>query len=475
MKPAQRPIKRTLIVGAPAFFVAAAIFTAAPPVSAADVTPAEARAIAKEAYIYGYPLVDNYRVEYAYYIDRDSGQFKAPWNRITNIPSVYTPADTAVQTPNSDTPYSWAGLDLRAEPIVITVPEIEDDRYYSVQFTDAYTFNFAYLGTATTGNKAGIFLVAGPNWKEKAPKEVQQVIRSETEFIVVVWRTQLFNPADIDNVIKVQNGYKVQRLSAFLAAPRPAAAPVVDWITPLTREEQKTSLEFFNIVNFVLGFCPTNPSEVDLMKSFAKIGVGGGLTFDPGKLSPEMKTAIEQGRADAWESFAAGEKELEAGKLTSGDLFGTRKAMKNNYLNRWLGTIGIYGNSKQEAMYPIYWTDSSGQKLEGTNRYTLHFAAGKYPPVNAFWSLTMYDLPQSLLVANPLDRYLINSPMMPELKKDGDGGVTLYIQNESPGKALESNWLPAPKGPFSMYLRMYWPKKAALEGKWKAPPLLMVK
>ena len=148
--------------------------------------------------------------------------------------------------------------------------------------------------------------------------------------------------------------------------------------------------------------------------------------------------------------------------------------MKNNYLYRWLATIGIYGNSKQEAVYPVYRVDSEGQKLDGTNRYTLRFAPGELPPVNAFWSLTMYRLPESLLVANPINRYLINSPMLPELKKDSDGGLTLYIQNESPGKAMEPNWLPAPKGPFAMYMRLYWPKEAASDDTWKAPKLLKV-
>jgi hypothetical protein len=441
---------------------------------AEEVTPAEARAIAKEAYIYGYPLVDSYRVEYSYFVDRQSPEFKAPWNHITNIPNVYTPADTAVQTPNSDTPYSWAGLDLRAEPIVLTMPEIEKGRYYSVQFTDAYTFNFAYLGSRTSGNEAGSYLVAGPSWKGETPEGVKDVIRSETEFIVVIYRTQLFDPADIDNVKKIQAGYKVETLSAFLGTPPPNAAPVVDFIKPLTKEEQKTSLEFFNIVNFVLQFCPTDPTETELMARFARIGVGGGLTFDPSKLSPEIETAIEEGRSDAWAAFAGGVKEVDEGKLTSGDLFGTRQAMKNNYLYRWLATIGIYGNSKQEAIYPVYRVDSEGQKLDGTNRYTLRFAPGELPPVNAFWSLTMYRLPESLLVANPINRYLINSPMLPELKKDSDGGLTLYIQNESPGKAMEPNWLPAPKGPFAMYMRLYWPKEAASDGTWKAPKLLKV-
>ena len=438
---------------------------------AADATPDEARVIAKEAYIYGFPLVDNYRVEYSYFVDRQDPEFKAPWNQITNIPRVFLPADTAVQTPNSDTPYSWLGLDLRAEPIVLTLPPIEKERYYSVQLTDAYTFNFAYLGNRTTGNGGGSYLIAGPNWRGQKPKGVQKVIRSETELIIVVYRTQLFSPSDIDNVKKVQAGYKVQTLSEFLGTAAPNAARVIDFIKPLTVEGQKTSLQFFNVVNFVLQFCPTVPSEKQLRARFAKIGVGAGRTFDPDKLTPEIKTAIEQGKADAWADFAAGVKQMNDGSLTSGDLFGTRQSMKNNYLNRWLGTIGIYGNSKQEAMYPIYRVDADGQNLSGANRYTIRFAPGQLPPVNAFWSLTMYNLPESLLVANPINRYLINSPMLPQLHRDADGGLTLLIQNESPGKDQEANWLPAPKGPFAMYMRLYWPKEAALDGQWTAPKL----
>ncbi|WP_417735937.1 DUF1254 domain-containing protein [Rosistilla oblonga] len=459
----------------PALLSAFAAFAISSSGQAQDVTPEEARAIAKEAYIYGYPLVDSYRIQYAYFVDKDDKSYKAPWNQIKNIPAVYTPADTAIQTPNSDTPYSFVGLDLRAEPIVISVPEIEKSRYYSVQFIDAYTFNFAYVGSRATGNNAGNFLVAGPNWKGDKPAGIKQVIRSETDFDMVVFRTQLFNPADIDNVKRIQAKYKVQPLSAFLGTPTPPAAPAVDWAKPLTQEEEKTSLEFFNVLNFVLGYCPVDPTEVELRKRFIKIGIEGGKSFDPAKLSPELKTAIEQGRADAWEAYAGDAKLLEAGKITPGDCFGTREYLKNNFLYRWLATIGIYGNSKQEAMYPVYQVDSAGHPLNGANRYTLRFAKGELPPVKAFWSLTMYDQPQSLLVANPIDRYLINSPMLPELKKDADGGLTLYIQNDSPGKERESNWLPAPKGPFAMYMRLYWPAEAALDGTWKAPMLNLVK
>jgi hypothetical protein len=222
----------------------------------------------------------------------------------------------------------------------------------------------------------------------------------------------------------------------------------------------------------VLQFCPTHPSEKALMARFARIGVGAGKTFDASKLSPEMKTAIEQGMADAWGAFAGLKKDFEEGKVVSGDVFGTRAYLKNNYLYRMAAAVlGIYGNSKQEAMYPTYYVDAQRQKLDGANRYTLRFPAGQLPPVNAFWSLTMYEEPASLLVANPLDRYLLNSPMLPQFKRDADGGLTLIVQNESPGKDKEANWLPAPKGPFSMIMRLYWPKEAATEGKWKQPPL----
>src|SRR5256714_3886462 len=438
---------------------------------AADITPAEARTIAKEAYIYGFPLVDNYRIQYGYFVDTKNPEFKTTWNKIHNVPRVYTPADTAIQTPNSDTPYSFVGMDLRAEPIVLTVPPIEKERYFSVQLIDAYTFNFDYIGSRTTGNNGGSYLVAGPNWKGETPKGVKKVFRSETEFVFAVYRTQLFNPGDLDNVKKVQAGYKAQTLSAFLGTPAPKAAPVIDFIKPLTPGEEKTSPQFFNILNFVLQFCPTDPSETELMARFARIGVGAGKTMDASKFSPEMKAAVEQGVADAWADFGGLLKEFAAGKVTSGEVFGTREYLKNNYLYRMgAAVLGIYGNSKQEAMYPFYAEDEAKEKLNGANRYTVRFAPDQLPPVNAFWSLTMYERPQSLLVANPINRYLINSPMLPQLKRDADGGITLYIQNESPGKEKETNWLPAPKGPFVMAMRLYWPKEEAVDGKWTAPP-----
>ena len=445
--------------------------------SQSKITPAEARAIAKEAYIYGYPMVDGYRVQYDFFVDLQSPQFKAPLNQICNMSRVFTAADTTIVSPNSDTPYSMLGMDLRTEPMVLTVPAIDKDRYFSVQLIDLYTFNFDYIGSRTTGNDGGSFLIAGPGWKGETPKGVKKVFKAETDLVLAVYRTQLFNPTDIDNVKKVQEGYKVQTLSAFLGQPAPNAAPAIEFMKPLTPETQKTSPEFYNILNFILKFCPTDPSEKELMARFAKIGVGAGLTFDTSNLTPEIKTAIEQGIADAWAEFAEFKKtQVDNGKVASGDMFGTRQYLKNNYLYRMAaGVIGLYGNSKQEAMYPFYGVDSDKQPLEGSNHYTLHFAKGQLPPVNAFWSVTMYEMPKSLLYANQLNRYLINSPMLPQLKLDADGGLTLIIQNESPGKDKESNWLPAPKGSFVMAMRLYWPKEEALEGKWTAPAMHKVK
>lgn len=434
--------------------------------------------ITKEAYIYGYPLVDHYRIQYDYFQDSTSSEFKAPWNHISNIARVYTPKDVAVQTPNSDTPYSFVGLDLRAEPIVLTVPEIEAKRYFMIQFIDAYTFNFDYVGSRTTGNKAAKFMVAGPNWKGETPEGIDKVLNSETQFVTAFYRTQLLNPADIDNVKKIQDQFKAEPLSSFLNTEAPTAVEKIDFIKPLTPEAQRSSLDLFKIMNFAMQYTPANSTETELMERFAKIGVGAGKEFDVEKLTPEVKAAMEKGIQEAWtEDFANLKKKFDSGEITSGDVFGTREYLKNNYLYRMAGAVvGIFGNSKQEAMYPFYGVDSDGNALDGTsNKYTLHFAEGELPPVNAFWSLTMYKMPQSLLVENPINRYLMNSPMIPNFVKDKDGGITLYLQNESPGKAKEANWLPAPKGPFVAVMRLYWPKEAALDGTWKNPPLELVK
>lgn len=440
-----------------------------------SVTPEEARAISKEAYIYGFPLADSYRILYASFINQKDPDFKTPWNRLRNLSRVYTHEDRAVQTPNSDTPYSWLGLDLRAEPFVLTVPKIEKQRYFSIQLIDLYTHNFAYIGSRATGNDGGKYLIAGPNWKGKLPKGIDKVIRAETDIVIAIYRTQLFRPDDMKNVKAIQAQYKAQPLSAFLGQPAPKAASKIEFIKPLTRDELTKSPKIFQQINFVLQFCPVDPSEKTLMARFAKIDIGAGKTFDMSSFSPDIQAAIGQGIADAWADFEKLKKRAATGEVGSGEVFGTRAHLKNNYLYRMAGAVlGIWGNSAQEAIYPTYLVDADGQKLDGSHRYTIRFAKDQLPPVNSFWSLTMYELPASLLVSNPLDRYLLNSPMLPNFVRDADGGITLYIQHESPGKDKEPNWLPAPKGAFSVVMRLYWPKTEALDGSWKLPSLKRV-
>lgn len=440
------------------------------------LTPDEARQIAKEAYTYANPMVDHYRGLYNYFIDTNNSDYKGPWNTVINMARVYTHEDRTIQTANSDTPYSFVALDLRSEPIVLTVPKMEENRYFSIQLIDMYTHNFDFIGTRTVGNNGGSFLIAGPGWDGEKPDGIEKVIKAETELVLAAYRTQLFNPEDLEKVKQIQSEYKLQTLSSFLDLPAPEAATDIQFIEPLTQDEIKASPKVFEQLNYLLQFCPTHPSEIELMKRFAKLGIGAGKEFKWDSFSPEIQNAIKQGIADSWADFEALKKQAEAGKLGSAEIFGTREHLNNNYSYRMIAAVvGIWGASAEEAIYPSYYVDSENEPLNGANKYTLRFESGKLPPVGAFWSLTMYELPASLLVENPLNRYLLNSPMMDDFVFDEDGGLTLYFQNESPGKEKEPNWLPAPKGPFSVVMRLYLPKPETLSGEWVRPQMVKSK
>ncbi|MBY3027090.1 DUF1254 domain-containing protein [Rhizobium leguminosarum] len=460
--------RRKLLQSAALGVVSAVALTPGPATAISDVTSEQARAIAKEAYIWGYALVDDHRIQYSYFIDTTNPEYKGPWNTIGHNTRLYTPADTTIQTINSDTLYSFIGMDVRDEPIVISVPDVDPARYYGCSLFDLWG-HCDMFGTRTTGNDAASFMVAGPGWKGETPANIKKVFNMETTLGSAAIRTQLFNPGDIENVKKVQSGFKVQTLSAFLGRPAPTQTKV-NFIKPLTVAEQKSSLLFFNVLNNLLQFAPTHPTEAELKARVAKIGIGEGKIFDPASQSPEMKAAIEQGMADAWVDISATAKKLDTGEITPGDCYGTRAYLKNNYLYQ---TTAIYlaGNAqpKEEVIYPFVALDSDGKPLTGKNHYTIRFAGDKLPPAKQFWSITMYNLPQRLLVANPIDRYLLNTPMMPNWAKDADGGYTFYIQKVSPGPDKEANWLPTPEGPFYMVMRLYLPSKEAQDGLWKAP------
>ncbi len=434
-------------------------------------TPEEARAIAKEAYLYGFPVVTNYQTMYKQAIDTANPDYRAPFNVLTSSAGVATPDDKFVVTPNSDTPYSYLWMDLRSEPIVVTLPKIEKNRYYTGQLIDLYTFNFAYLGTRAFGNDGGVFMIAGPGWKGETPKGVKAVLTSETEFAYLLFRTQLFNPADLGNVKKIQAGYKAGPLSKFLGQSAPSAASAVSWPKPV--DGMLTSPALFPFVNFLLQFCPPNPAEKDLMNSFAKLNIGAGKAFDFSKFSPEVQKAITDGIADAGNDMEALMKQINTDQVSSSDFFGTRAFLKGNWLYRFAGAkLGLYGNSGEEAIYLAYFVDGNHQLLDASkNGYELRFPKGQLPPAKAFWSLTMYDGKTQFLVTNPLKRYLLNSTMIKSYKYGTDGSLTLYVQKSSPGAAKESNWLPAPDGPFYAILRMYMPGPEVLNGAWKKPQM----
>jgi len=441
----------------------------------------ETKAIAEEGFIYGLPIVMNYAVMYDFVIDKNSGQYKAPFNEINNEHRVFTYKDTAVVTPNSDTPYSMLWLDLRTEPMVLSVPAVDKERYYSVQLCDGNVFNYGYIGSRATGHEAGDYLVAGPDWIGETPPGVKQVFHSTTQFSIAIFRTQLFNPEDMPNVEKVQAGYKAQPLSAYLGQPAPPAAPAIDF-PQIDKEKVKTN--FFEYLDFALQFAPAASEEQEVRAKLAKIGIGPGKTFDFKDLSLEHKAEIGLGMKEGEKKVE--EKVKNLGKSFNGwqisSPFGDRGFYNGDWLLRAAAAkAGIYGNDSVEATYPMTKWLPDGTPLDGSqHNYTLTFAAGELPPVHAFWSVTMYDGKTQLLIENPINRYLINSPMLPDMKKNDDGSLTLYIQKDSPGADKESNWLPAPDGPIYMAMRLYWPKVEppsvlpAGEGTWSPPPVVKV-
>ena len=270
---------------------------------------------------------------------------------------------------------------------------------------------------------------------------MKKVIRAETELALAVYRTQLFSPADLEHVKKIQEGYKAQPLSAFLGQPAPTAAPAIAWVTPLTPEQQKTSPEVFGILNFLLQFCPTVPSETELMARFAQIGVGAGRAFDAGALSPERKTALEQGIADAWAEQADLKKRVDAGTLHSG---GSRyPGTPQEQLCLSDGRRGTRLSSATRRRKPCTRpTPSTAGSSSTAPRPTRSLRSGPAAAGEWVWSVTMYELPASLLFANPLNRYLINSPMLPQLKKDADGGLTLGFKTHRPGPTRKPTGCP---------------------------------
>jgi len=428
-----------------------------------NTTASTSKTIASDAWIYGYAMLYNYRTMFQQAVDPSFPGYIGGFGRFRHYSRGFTPADADIVTPSNDTPYSWAWLDLRAEPWVLSVPAI--DRYYVLQWFDLYTHNFAYVGSRATGSGAGNYLFAGPNWKGDVPKAITKVLRSETDFIGTLTRTSWTGPEEKEALQATQAQYRLTPLSEFAGTKAPPPAPGLAF--PAWDEARANSADFISYLNFLLQFCPMPDAEKDLRARFAKIGIGAGRVFDPATLDPETKAALAVGVSD-------GKKRLDeriAATTSSADIFGTREFLGKDFAMKRAvaAAMGIYGNSKEEAVYTAYAAGADGKALDGTKRYVIHFTKVQVPPVKFFWSMTMYNLPQRLLIENPIDRYAIGS-RTPGFKINPDGSADIYLQSASPGKGKESNWLPTPdKGAYYMILRMYGPEGTLLRGSWKAP------
>ncbi|HDP78874.1 MAG TPA: DUF1254 domain-containing protein [Mesotoga infera] len=420
----------------------------------------EAREVARQAYLFAYPMLENLRTMTLQAVIPDA------FNRFNHSEGLLGPEFREVVRPNNDTVFSAAWLDLRAEPVIIDVPAI-CERYYSLQFVDMYTHNFAYAGTRTTGCGARTFMVVGPKSSAGVPESVDEVFTSEGNFVLCLARISI-NPeisGELDAIRKIQDRFLIQPLSSFFGYEAPKS--VRTDIFPVFRQERAESAGFIYYLNFLLGQLEIHPSEKALIERFGLIGVGPNLPFDEEVLNPEIRAAIEQGIEDAIEVILRPGELLGTTKngwsLTK-KVFGNRNQMQGKYeIRASAAYMGLYGNDLEETYYPISYADVDGESYDGSRyNYLIHFESNEIPPVGpgGFWSITMYGEDQ-FMVPNQLNRYTIGDRS--KLTYNDDGSLDIYIQHDSPGPDLESNWLPAPDGAFSLSLRMYLPSAKALD------------
>jgi hypothetical protein len=436
----------------------------------------EAAKLGVEAVVYGYPLVivDVTR-QVQTNVEEPNHRGHAPINQFSNFLKYPTAANKDVVRFNVDTLYSFAWLDLSKEPMVLSLPDT-DGRYYLMPMLDAWTNVFASPGKRTTGTKADNFAIVGPDWKGELPDGVKE-IKSPTNTAIIAGRTQANGPADYRAVNALQAQYKLTPLSSFgkpYTPPKGAVDPTIDMKTPPVDQVNGMSAEaFFKRLAALMKSNPPPPADAPMLKKLAKIGIVPGEEFDMKKLDPAVAKSLEKSVQAAVAKVGAAAR--ETGKPVNG--WRILPMNTGNYgtdydLRAVVAMLGLGANIPQDAIYPTVFVDADGKALTGANRYVLHFDKGQFPPVNAFWSVTMYNA-QSFFVDNPLNRYNI-AGWMP-LKFNDDGSLDIYIQRDSPGNDKESNWLPAAQEEFSMNLRLYWPKESALDGTWKPPAVQEVK
>jgi hypothetical protein len=401
------------------------------------------------------------------------GGIGGPMNKFANVGAFPTADLKVVVRPNFDTLYSSGWLDLTKEPMVVSAPDT-GGRYYLLPMLDMWTDVFASPGWRTTGTQAGNFLVTPPGWTGAVPADFTE-IKAPTPYVWIIGRTKTDGPADYGAVHKIQDGYKITPLSQWGKEPAPPAPfkadPSIDMKTPPKLAVDKMPAgEFFGYAAELLKLHPPHITDQPIIAQLKKLGFEVGESFDLDKADPAVKAGLASAPEDA--------QKLMQWKLPTLARVANYWSMNtdtmgvygNYYLKRAIVTqLGLGANLPEDAVYPLNIGDEAGKPLDGANNYTLHFDKGQTPPVNAFWSITLYDN-DGFQVANALNRFAVSSWM--PFKSNPDGSLDLYFQNESPGADKEANWLPAPKAPYTLTMRLYAPKSDALTGKWNPPPVV---
>ena len=447
--------------------------TLAPAMAATGpVTEEEAHAIGVDAYLYFYPIVtmDVTRKQLTNEEPKPGG-IGGPMNRFANVGAFPTADMRVVVRPNFDTLYSSGWLDLTKEPMIVSAPDT-DGRYYLLPMLDMWTDVFASPGWRTTGTQAGNYLVTPPGWTGTVPDGMTQ-IQAPTPYVWIIGRTKTDGPADYDAVHKIQAGYKITPLSQWggePTAPELKIGPSVDMKTPpKIQVDTMPADKYFAYAAELLKLHPPHITDQPIIAQLKRIGFEVGKSFDLTQADPAVQKGLASAAEDAQKLMAW--KVQTLARIANGWSMNTDTmgVYGNYYLKRAIVTqLGLGANLPEDAIYPLNLADDTGKPLDGANNYVLHFDKGQTPPVNAFWSVTLYD-PQGFQVANPLNRFAVSSWM--PFKYSPDGSLDLYFQNESPGADKEANWLPAPKGPYNLTMRLYAPKGEALTGKWNPPPV----
>lgn len=435
----------------------------------------EAYEIARDAYVYAYPIVtmDVSMRQSTNVPDAKSIPLRAPINQFAHARTYPRAEDRDVVRYNFDTLYSPVWLDLSAEPIILSVPDTAG-RYYLLPMLDMWTDVFSVVGSRTTGTKAGNFALVAPGWSGTLPDGMEK-IAAPTSSIWILGRTQTNGPADYDNVHKVQDGYKLTPLSqwgkSYTPPPTSPTDPTIDNKTPpFVQVNKMDGVAVLGRLAALMAKYPPHPNDYPILFRMRQIGLEPGKPFDAATLDPALVKTINTAAKDALADLEqSGKSGAGIGLHVNGWFYQTSTVgtYGTAYKLRGMGAlIGLGVNLPEDAVYPATFVDGNGKAYDGANRYVLHFDKGKLPPAAAFWSVTLYDK-NGFQAANTLNRFALGD--RDKLTFNSDGSLDIYIQNEPPGAGKEANWLPAPKGEFNLAMRLYSPKREALDGSWTPP------